>query len=82
MNDDQLIRYSRHILLPEIDIAGQKKLLKAHILIIGAGGLGCPAALYLAGAGIGTLTISDSDTVDLSNLQRQIAHTTPRYWFH
>lgn len=76
MNDNQLLRYSRHILLPQIDIAGQEKLLHAHVLIVGAGGLGSPAALYLASAGIGTLTLCDGDTVDLTNLQRQIAHNT------
>ncbi|HEY1181441.1 MAG TPA: ThiF family adenylyltransferase, partial [Rhodocyclaceae bacterium] len=74
MNDDQLIRYSRHILLPEIGIEGQQRLLDAHALLIGAGGLGSPAALYLASAGVGTLTICDGDTVDLTNLQRQIVH--------
>ena len=74
MKDDQLIRYSRHILLPEIDFIGQKKLLSSHVLIIGAGGLGSPAAIYLAAAGIGKITICDFDNVDLSNLQRQILH--------
>lgn len=77
MNDDQLLRYSRQIMLPQIDIEGQQKLLAANILIIGAGGLGSPAAIYLAAAGVGTLTIYDNDIVDLSNLQRQIAHYTP-----
>jgi len=76
MNDNQLLRYSRQIMLPQIDIEGQEKLLAAHILIIGAGGLGSPAALYLAAAGIGTLTLCDDDVVDLSNLQRQISHST------
>ncbi len=76
MNDDQLMRYSRHIMLPEIDIEGQQKLLSSHVFIVGAGGLGCPVALYLASAGTGTLTISDFDKVEASNLQRQIAHTT------
>jgi len=76
LNDRQLLRYSRHILLPEIDISGQEKLLNSHILIIGAGGLGSPAALYLAASGIGKLTICDSDSVDLTNLQRQILHPT------
>jgi adenylyltransferase/sulfurtransferase len=76
MNDDQLLRYSRQIMLPQIDIERQEKLLAAHILIIGAGGLGSPASMYLAAAGIGTLTLYDDDEVDLSNLQRQIAHST------
>jgi len=76
MNDQQLLRYSRHILLPEIDIAGQERLLQSHVLIIGAGGLGSPAALYLAASGVGTLTLCDNDTVDLTNLQRQILHRT------
>ncbi len=74
MNDNQLLRYSRHILLPEIGIEGQQRLLDAHVLLIGAGGLGSPAALYLVAAGVGTLTICDGDTVDLTNLQRQIVH--------
>jgi len=78
MNDQQLLRYSRHILLDEIDIDGQQKLLAAHALIIGAGGLGSPAALYLASAGVGTITLVDNDTVDLTNLQRQILHTSER----
>jgi molybdopterin/thiamine biosynthesis adenylyltransferase len=74
MDDPQLIRYSRHILLPEIGIEGQERLLAAHALVIGAGGLGSPAALYLAASGIGRLTLCDGDTVDLTNLQRQIIH--------
>ena len=74
MNDQQLLRYSRHILLPEIGIEGQQKLLNANVLIIGVGGLGSPAALYLAASGIGKLTLCDDDTVDLTNLQRQIIH--------
>ena len=76
MNDNQLLRYSRHILLPEIGIEGQERLLGARALIIGAGGLGSPIALYLASAGVGHLTICDGDTVDLTNLQRQIVHRT------
>jgi len=76
MNDQQLLRYSRHILLPEIGIEGQDKLTNSHALIIGAGGLGSPVALYLAASGVGTLTICDNDTVDLTNLQRQIMHRT------
>jgi molybdopterin-synthase adenylyltransferase len=74
MNDDQLLRYSRHILLPQIGIEGQERLLAAHALVIGAGGLGSPVALYLASAGVGRLTICDGDDVDLTNLQRQIVH--------
>ncbi len=76
MNDDQLLRYSRQLMLPQCDIAGQQKLLAARILIVGAGGLGSPAAMYLAASGIGHITIYDNDVVDLSNLQRQIAHDT------
>ena len=78
MNDDQLLRYSRHIMLDEIGIEGQERILAVHALIIGAGGLGSPAALYLGSAGIGTMTLVDHDTVDMTNLQRQIAHTTAR----
>ncbi len=76
MNDQQLLRYSRQIMLPQIDIEGQEKLLAAKVLIIGAGGLGSPASIYLAAAGVGQITIYDDDLVDLSNLQRQIAHYT------
>ena len=76
MNDDQLLRYSRHILLPEIGIEGQQRLIDARALVIGAGGLGSPIALYLASAGVGRITICDGDAVDLTNLQRQIVHRT------
>jgi len=76
MNDEQLLRYSRHIMLPQMDVAGQQALLDATVLVIGLGGLGCPAAMYLASSGIGHLVLADDDTVDLSNLQRQIAHGT------
>jgi molybdopterin/thiamine biosynthesis adenylyltransferase len=78
MNDDQLLRYSRHILLDEVGIEGQQRLLGAHALLIGAGGLGSPAALYLASAGVGRITLVDDDEVDLTNLQRQVMHTTAR----
>ena len=78
MNDDQLLRYSRHILLDELGIEGQQRLLAARALVIGAGGLGSPVALYLATAGVGTITLVDGDTVDLTNLQRQIAHDLSR----
>ena len=74
--NEQLERYSRHIILQEVGVKGQKKLLNAKVLIIGAGGLGAPAALYLAAAGVGTIGIVDADEVDLSNLQRQVIHTT------
>lgn len=74
MDDRQLLRYSRHILLDEIGVEGQERLLAAHALVIGAGGLGSPAALYLAAAGVGRISLADHDSVDLTNLQRQIAH--------
>jgi molybdopterin/thiamine biosynthesis adenylyltransferase len=74
MNDDELLRYSRHILLDEIGIEGQQRLRDAHALVIGAGGLGSPVALYLGSAGVGRITLVDPDAVDLTNLQRQIAH--------
>ena len=76
LSDEQLERYSRHITLKEVGVGGQKKLLAAKVLIIGAGGLGAPAAMYLAAAGVGTIGIADCDMVELSNLQRQIIHTT------
>ncbi|MBS4030003.1 MAG: molybdopterin-synthase adenylyltransferase MoeB [Clostridiales bacterium] len=77
LTNDQIIRYSRHILLPEMGGKGQEKLLSSKVLLIGAGGLGSPVALYLAAAGVGTLGIVDGDHVDLSNLQRQVIHATP-----
>ncbi|MFV0681483.1 HesA/MoeB/ThiF family protein [Ottowia sp.] len=78
MDDQQLLRYSRHLLLDELGIEGQEKLLASHALIVGAGGLGSPVALYLASAGVGTITLVDDDAVDLTNLQRQIMHTEAR----
>lgn len=78
MNDDDLLRYSRHVLLNEIGIEGQERIMGAHVLLIGAGGLGSPVALYLGSAGVGHITVVDHDTVDLTNLQRQVAHTVAR----
>lgn len=78
MNDNQLLRYSRHILLDNVGVEGQQRLVASHVLIVGAGGLGSPVAMYLAASGVGHITIADHDVVDLTNLQRQIAHTTAR----
>ena len=78
MNDAQLLRYSRHILLDELGDLGQQRLLDSHAVIVGAGGLGCTAALFLASSGVGRITLIDHDEVDLTNLQRQIAHSTER----
>lgn len=76
LNDDRLLRYSRHILLPELGVDGQTRIGESTVLIVGAGGLGCPVALYLGAAGVGRLHLADGDAVDLTNLQRQIGHTT------
>lgn len=78
MLDDDLLRYSRHVLLNEIGVEGQERILTAHVLVIGAGGLGSPVALYLGSAGVGHITVVDHDTVDMTNLQRQVAHTVAR----
>ena len=78
MNDDELLRYSRHILLDAVGVEGQQQALNAHALIIGAGGLGSPVAMYLAASGVGKITLVDDDRVELTNLQRQIAHTQER----
>lgn len=78
LNDAQLLRYSRHVLLPQVGIEGQQRISDARVLIVGAGGLGCPVALYLGASGIGHLTIADGDIVDLTNLQRQIGHADHR----
>src|SRR5260370_32053938 len=77
MNDDQLLRYSRHILVDEIGIEAQQRFLDAHAIVIGAGGLGSPAAMYLAAAGVGEITLVDADSVRLTQLQPQILHLTP-----
>ena len=74
MTDDQLLRYSRHLLLNEVGVEGQEKILQSHVLVIGAGGLGSPVVLYLATAGVGRITLVDDDVVDVTNLQRQIVH--------
>lgn len=78
MNDEQLLRYSRHILLEDLGVDGQERITQAHVLVIGAGGLGSPVLMYLASAGVGRITVIDPDTVDLTNLQRQIAHGMDR----
>lgn len=78
MKDKELLRYSRQLMLPQIDVSGQEKLLKSSVLILGIGGLGSPIVMYLAAAGVGTLFLCDDDVVDVTNLQRQIAHTTER----
>lgn len=82
MTDDQLLRYARHLMLPGFGVEGQERLLRSHALVVGAGGLGSPVALYLASAGVGRVTLVDPDVVDLTNLQRQIAHTSGRVGMH
>lgn len=78
LTDAQLLRYSRHVLLPQVGIEGQQRITAARVLIVGAGGLGCPVALYLGASGVGHLTVADGDVVDLTNLQRQIGHANAR----
>jgi molybdopterin-synthase adenylyltransferase len=78
MDDHQLLKYARHILLPQIDVAGQARIGAASVLVVGLGGLGCPAAMYLATAGVGRLVLADGDVVEITNLQRQVAHTASR----
>jgi molybdopterin/thiamine biosynthesis adenylyltransferase len=82
LNDDELLRYSRHILLDAVGVEGQQRALQGHALIVGAGGLGSPVALYLAASGVGHITLVDDDRVELTNLQRQIAHATDRVGQH
>ena len=77
MNDEQMLRYARHLMLDEVGFEGQQQLTQSRVLILGLGGLGSPVAMYLAAAGVGTLHLMDDDTVSLSNLQRQVIHTTP-----
>ncbi|MCI0590069.1 MAG: ThiF family adenylyltransferase, partial [Gammaproteobacteria bacterium] len=76
MNDEQLLRYSRQIMLPEIDVSGQERLMRSRVIVIGLGGLGSAASIYLAAAGVGHLVLADADHVELANLQRQILHTS------
>src|SRR5271156_5998032 len=76
LNRDEVLRYSRHLILPDVGIEGQRRLKAARVLLVGAGGLGSPAALYLAAAGVGHIGIVDFDTVDVTNLQRQVLHGT------
>ena len=78
MEDQQLLRYARHILLDEFGVEAQERILASHVLVVGAGGLGSPVVAYLAASGVGRMTLVDDDQVELSNLQRQIAHTTDR----